>query len=326
MPTKRRPRFASLQYWPRKRAKSATARVRSWAEIKEAKPVGFAGYKVGMTHLTVEDNRPKSETKGTPIVLPATIIECPPLKMASIILYKKKGYGIPASSQIISEKNDKELGKTISLPKKVTKKIDDVKPEDFDDLRILVYTQPKLTSLGKKKPEVFELAIGGKKEEKLAFAKEKLGKEITINDVFTEGNQVDIHSVTKGKGLQGPVKRHGIGLKSHKSEKGRRAGVLGTEGDSKVRFYAHQSGQHGYHLRTEYSKWLLKITEADKVNPTGGFVRYGKVMNNVVLLKGSVGGAAKRLIRFNQAIRPDKKLPKEAPALEKISTISRQRR
>ena len=41
--------------------------------------------------------------------------------------------------------------------------------------------------------------------------------------VVKEGDYIDLRAITKGKGYQGPVKRFGIGLKSHKSEKGRRA-------------------------------------------------------------------------------------------------------
>lgn len=324
MPTKRKPRDGSLQYWPRKRAKSQVARVRAWASIKENKLLGFAGYKAGMTHIMATDNKATTLTKGKQISIPVTVIECPPLKVASLILYKKSGYGSAVSSQIIYEKLDKELSKKISLPKKPSKKIDDIKPEDFEDLRLLVYTQPKLTGIGKKKPELFEVAVGGKKEDQLAFAKEKLGKEITVQEVFTEGNQVDTHSVTIGKGLQGPVKRHGIGLKASKSEKSRRAAVLGTEGDSKVRYTAHQSGQTGYHRRTEYNKWLLKISKPEEVSPKGDFIRYGKMKNTVVLLKGSIGGPSKRLIRFNHSIRPNYKIPKEAPAVRHISQASKQ--
>lgn len=324
MPTKRKPRDGSLQYWPRKRAKSQVARVRSWASIKEPKLLGFAGYKAGMTHIIANDNRPNSKTKGESIAIPATVIECPPLKVASVILYKKRGYGLAASSHIFSEKLDKEIARKIPSFKKSKKKVDSIKADDFEDLRLMVYTQPRLTLIGKKKPELFEVALGGSKEEKLNFAKEKLGKEITVNDVFSEGQQVDTHSITIGKGLQGPVKRHGIGLKSHKSQKSRRAAVLGSEGDAKVRFYAHQSGQTGYHMRTEYNKWLMKIGEPKEVNPKGGFIKYGELKNAFILLKGSAGGPAKRLIRFNHAIRPLKKIPKDAPPIEYISVSSKQ--
>jgi large subunit ribosomal protein L3 len=324
MPTKRKPRDGSLQYWPRKRAGSETARIRSWANPKDAKILGFAGYKAGMTHIIANDNRPNSKTKGATIMIPATIVECPHLKVASVVLYKKSGYGLAVSSQIIAAKLDKELAKRVSMPKKANKKIDDVKEADFDDLRILAYTMPSMTGIGKKKPEIFEIALSGSNGDKLKIAKEKLGAEIKVNDVFAEGQQVDVHSISKGKGLQGPVKRYGIGLKSHKSEKSRRAAVLNSEGDAKVRFYAHQSGQTGYHQRTEYNKWLLKIGEAKDASPKGDFVRYGKIKNDIVLLKGSIPGPAKRLVRFNHAIRQSKKIPKEAPALEHISTASKQ--
>ncbi len=44
------------------------------------------------------------------------------------------------------------------------------------------------------------------------FEKEfALGDTITIEDVFTEGEYVDVSGNTKGKGFQGVVKRHGFG-------------------------------------------------------------------------------------------------------------------
>ena len=51
MGRERNPRHGSMSVWPRKRARRMHARIRSWLSIKDAKPVGFAGYKVGMTHL-----------------------------------------------------------------------------------------------------------------------------------------------------------------------------------------------------------------------------------------------------------------------------------
>ena len=78
MPNKRSPRKGSMQFWPRKKAKRAYARVNSFAQEKEPKLLGFAGYKAGMSHLLVEDNRKTSTTKGEDIFCPVTIIECPP--------------------------------------------------------------------------------------------------------------------------------------------------------------------------------------------------------------------------------------------------------
>ncbi len=314
MPRTRKPRAGSMQYWPRVRAKRV--KVRSWAKNKGL--LGFAGYKAGMTHILAIDNRKTSLTKGEDILIPVTIIECPPIKTASIIFYKNS----KIISQVCAENLNKELERKTKLKSK--KKIEDIK--DFDDVRILVYTQPKLIGL-KKTPDLFEIAIGGSKEEKLDYAKTFLGKEIKANDVLKEGQQVDIHSLTKGKGFQGPVKRFGIGLKSHKSEKGRRApGSLGGwKGQGKFMYRVAHAGQMGYHLRTEYNKWVLKIGDKpEEINPRGGFIRYGLIKKEYILIKGSVPGSIKRLIRLNHAIRKNKKIPVEAPSIEYISLASKQ--
>jgi large subunit ribosomal protein L3 len=63
-----------------------------------------------------------------------------------------------------------------------------------------------------------EMAIAGTKEQKLDFIKDKLNKTITVSEIFPSG-VVDIRGISIGRGLQGPVKRFGIGLKNHKSEK-----------------------------------------------------------------------------------------------------------
>lgn len=320
-----KPRSGSMQFWPRKRANRPYTRVRSWPILKENKPVGFAGYKVGMTHLHFIDNSKASITKNQEIMIPCTVIECPPLKSASIILYKKDVYGLHAKKSINAEKLDKELAKKIRIPKKA--KSEEINPNDYQDIRLLVYTQPKLTTIGKKKPELFEIGLGGSVEEKFNFAKEKLGKEITISDVFQAGNQVDVSAVTKGKGFQGPVKRFGIAIRSHKSEKVIRGpGSLGGwKGQGHFMYRIAHAGQTGYHQRKEYNKWILKVGEDPKeINPLGGFKNYGLVKSNYILIKGSIAGPRKRLIKLISPARPNNKIPKEAPQIKYISLSSHQ--
>jgi len=306
-----------MQFWHRKRAKRIYARVRAHLN-GEAKPGAFAGYKVGMTHLIVIDNRGKSDTKGEEIFCPATIIECPPLKSVSLRFYKKTTSGLHLISEVSTPNVDKELGRKISIPKKTSKKIEDF--TDFDELRIQVYTQPKLTGIGKKKPEVFEMTLGGKKEDALKWARENLGKEFTIKDVFKEGQQLDIHAITKGQGFQGPVKRFGVALRRHKSEKTKRGpGSLGPwRGQLHVMPRVAHAGQTGFHQRTEYNKVLLKIGEKDELKPTAGFHKYGFLKNNYILIRGSVAGPKKRLIILTQAQRPSHLIPTEAPAIRYI--------
>ena len=158
MATTRNPRHGSMQFWPRKKAKRPYARVRSYASLQETKLLGFAGYKAGMTHMMVTDNRQNALTEGETVSFPVTVIECPPLKLASIRLYKNTEKGLRLITELFS-KGDKGLERKVRLPKKAAVQKE---AKDFDDVRVLVYTQPRLAGIGKKTPEIFELALGGK--------------------------------------------------------------------------------------------------------------------------------------------------------------------
>lgn len=313
-----------MQFWPRVRARHTYARIRRWTQSKEVKLLGFAGYKVGMTHLLVNDSNPHSITKGTEIFWPATIVECPPLKTASIRFYKKTINGAKLISEMFADSTGKELERRILTHKKKGKE-----PADFDFVRLLCYTQPKLTGIGKTIPETFEIAMGGDKWQQITYAKEKLGKEIEVAEVFKEGQFIDTHSLTKGKGFQGPVKRFGVQLRHHKSEKSRRnPGSLGAwNAQGHIMWRTAHAGRTGYNLRTEYNKCIIKIgSKADEINAKGGFVNYGMVKSPYLLIKGSVGGAVKRLIRFTEPVRYSGKSTPEAPLITYTSTESKQGR
>jgi large subunit ribosomal protein L3 len=325
MANPRNPRHGSMQFWPRRLAERPYNRVRSWPQRKEPGLMGFSGYKAGMTHAIIIDNRKASTTKGQQIAIPVTVIECPPIKIASVRFYKNFINGSRVISEIYADKLDKELSRKIPLPKKHTKNIDDIK--DFDDVRINVYTQPKLTGIGKKKPEIYEMGLGGNKDDKLKFARENLGKEIRVKDVFKEGDQIDFHCVTKGKGMQGPVKRFGIQIRSHKAEKTKRGpGSLGGwRGQGHVMYRVAHAGKTGFNARTEYNKLLLKISnKPEEINAKDGFVNYGLVKGDYLLFKGSIIGTKNRIVRMVRAIRPNHLIPKEAPTFEEISMISKQ--
>ena len=63
-------------------------------------------------------------------------------------------------------------------------------------------------------------------------------------------------------------------------------------------------GQMGYHQRTEFNKRLIKIGEdGTEITPEGGFINYGLVRARYVLIKGSVPGPSKRLVRIRHAMR-----------------------
>lgn len=314
-------RSGSMQFWPRKRAGRIYARVRHWPSQKEAKLLGFAGYKVGMCHAMVVDNRKHSNTKGEEISVPLTIVECPPLRVYGIRFYAHS----PDGDKILTDvtvKAEKELGRKIPLQKKAeSKSVDSVDLKEVCRTTLVCYTQPKLSGIGKKKPELFEIAIGGNVEEQLAFAKDKLGKELTVKDVLKDGMLLDVHAVTKGKGLQGPVKRFGVAIRQHKAEKTKRGpGSLGAWcGQQHMMYRVAHAGQLGFQTRTEFNKWLIKVEEdLEKLNRPGGFKHYGVVKNPCMLVKGSLGGATKRLVRFTYATRPMKNIPNDAPQIQNI--------
>lgn len=299
MPTIHRPRYGSMRFWPRKRSAKILPDV-NWEAIKtdEKGPKGFIGYKVGMVSVLVKDETPDSMTKGKKITIPATVIECPELKIFSVRAYK--------NHKVVGEvvvSNEKEIKSVVRVPKEI-KKIEDLK-QDYEDLRIIVYTHDMKNKSFKKTPDFVELGLEGTKEEKLNFIKEKIGKTIKVSEIFS-GKMLDIRGITKGKGLQGPVKRFGISLKAHKSEKGqRRPGSLGPWHPARVTFRVPQAGQTGFNTRIVFNSLILRkgnIAEKD-ISPSSGFHKYGKLKGDYVLIAGSVQGAKKRQIILTKPLR-----------------------
>jgi len=300
------PRSGSLQFWPRKRANKILPSA-NWKILENAsdkKILGFIGYKVGMLSAFVKDNTPNSLTKGKQIVMPVTIVECPPMKILSIRMYKE---GKPAT-EAVAENLGKYLKRKIKIPKKKSS-LDEIEKNlsGYDNLRLIVYTSVDKTGL-KKSPDILEIGLSGKIEEKFKLAKEMLGKEINFSDIFGKGQTVDVHSVTKGKGTQGPVKRFGITLKPHKTEKGvRRPGSLGPWHPAKVIFRVPMAGQLGFFTRVQNNSRIIDIN----IKEDYPFEHYGNVRTNFCIIKGSVGGPVKRPLLLTAAARPNKKIEKE---------------
>jgi len=309
------PRHGSMQYWPRVKAKRQYAKIRSWTTTSKDVLLGFMGYKVGMTHVMAIDTRKNSISKGEEIFIPVTVIECPPLKIAGIRLYRQVYRGKQAATEILF-KVDKDLLRKITHQKvyKENSELDKLNAHDYTDARVIVYTQPRFAGLGKKRPELFEVALNGSVADKIKFVKDNHDKELPINTFFKEGEFVDIHAVTIGKGLQGPVKRFGVTFKNHKTEKGvRRVGTLGGwSGQGHFLYRVAHPGQTGYHLRTEFNKQLVRVgTKPEDVNPKGGWPQYGLVKTTYVMIKGSVAGPQKRAIILTKPMRtrPQESLP-----------------
>jgi len=302
MPTRKSPRKGSLQFWPRKRARKFLPRV-NWNFVSGKNFKGFIGYKAGMASVSVKDNTPDSKTKGKEIIIPATILECPPMKIFSVRFYKNR----KVIKEVFAENLDKELKRKIKIPKKSLRKIEDIK--GYDDIKIICYSVVKKTGL-KKKPDLSEIDISGNIEEKLKLINENLKKEISVSDVFEKGQLVDLRGLTKGKGLQGPVKRFGIKLKFHKSEKGqRRPGSLGPWHPARVIFRVPMAGQLGMFTRIVYNNKIIDLGKSE--GKFKNIKNFGDVKTDYLLLKGSVQGPAKRQLLITSPLRETKKQKKK---------------
>jgi len=163
-------------------------------------------------------------------------------------------------------------------------------------------------------------------QERLEYAKGTLGKAVSFKDFTKEGEMVDVVSVTKGRGWQGVTKRWGTKLLMHKNSKHRRLiGTLGTKRPNYVRPTVPQGGQRGYHQRTELNKRVLKIGDkGEEITPKGGFLHYGAVRNNYVVLHGTVPGPSKRLVRMREPVRQHFLKLSEPPQVTFVSLESKQ--
>jgi len=288
--------------------------------------VGFAGYKVGMTHLFYIEDRRRVPEYGREVKSAATVIDTPPMLVTAVRAYEKTHNGLQAMTEAWMQNQPRDLHRRITFatdPRPDEKFVEIEKNIDkVVEVRIIAATQPREASTSQKAPDLMEVPItGGTIDEQLAYAKSLLGKEVAINDIFQPGEGIDIIGITKGKGFQGPVKRWGIRILSHKSRKQKRAvASIGAWVPRRVLPQVPRAGQMGFHQRTEYNKRIMLMgNDNERINPKSGFKNYGFVNGDYLLLKGSVAGSAKRLLKLRKSVRqPD--YPEEAPQITYLQT------
>jgi len=327
------PRHGSLAYLPRKRARRLSGRIRYWPKIEADTPrlLGFVGYKAGTTHVFAIEDRKRSPNFGKEVMRSATVLETAPLLICAVRAYSKTTYGLKARSEAWMKDPPDELDRVLTLPENFTteeqlKKIEE-NLSKIAKIRVIAITQPKQTSLPKKKPDIVEIEIGGGTiQQQFEYAKSILGKPITPAEIFKEGQYVDVVAVSTGKGFQGPVKRWGVTILQHKGRKTKRGiATLGPWNPHHVMYSIPRAGQMGLHQRTEYNKRILKIgKEGKEITPKGGFIRYGLIQGPYILLEGSVPGTEKRLIRLRYPARPPKHVAEEPPQIISVSLESPQ--
>ncbi|RLI97808.1 MAG: 50S ribosomal protein L3 [Candidatus Aenigmatarchaeota archaeon] len=312
-----KPKKGSRAYWPKKRARRVYPRINTTPKADKAEPMAFAAYKAGMSRAKFIDNKKGSPTSGKEVVKSVTILDCPPLIVCGIKAYKKTPYGLEDKGVVWTDNINKDLYRKTNTPKKVDskKRLAEMEKgiEGISDIRLLVHTKPRESGIRKKKPELFELPIGGEDvKQKWDYAKAKLGSELKVSDVFSDGDAIDVLAVTKGKGFQGVVKRFGVKIRPRKHEKKRRhVGNIGAVTPGRVLpGKIAMPGQLGFQTRTEYNKRILKIGEkGEEVNPVSGFTNYGIVRGGYMVIAGSVPGPKKRLIMLRKTVRPVKESP-----------------
>ncbi|MCS7102862.1 MAG: 50S ribosomal protein L3 [Candidatus Korarchaeum sp.] len=326
-------RHGSLQYYPRKRAATQKAVFRSYPELSLDKPtlVAFPGYKAGMLHVLMKEDRPGKLNLGQQIVLASTVIETPPIEVVGFRAYKEDHYGLKPLVTAVRIENNDLISRTLTVGKGVDNletaipKLESSKNQ-ISEIRVLTYTRPDLAGIHKKKPEFLEIPVkGGEVDDRVSLAVSLVGSQVKASNVFKVGQLVDLTAITKGHGWQGVVRRFGIELLRHKAGKGRwRVGSLGSRHPPYVTWRVPRAGQTGYHKRTEYNKRILMLEDLTDggidLTPKGGFRSYGVLKSQYILVSGSVPGPAKRFVFIRHPIRPKyEKLP--VPEIYYVSSV-----
>jgi large subunit ribosomal protein L3 len=282
--------------------------------------------------MTIDDKE-KTPNFGKQLDNSSTVIATPPINIIGIRCYKKDVYGEKAFIDAYS----KDLPK--GLERKFKTKYKETSLETIESSLDLISSFfaiasvfPKKANLSQKKPFVFEIGVSGKdNKSKYEYLKGILGKEIKISDVFQNGQLIDISGITRGKGVEGPITRFGVKRKQHKSRKSVRAlGTLGPISPAVVMYSVPRQGQRGFHQRTEYNKRILvvssdgafpaaSLSSQAPINPPGGFKHFGLVTTDYIVVRGSIPGVPKRLVKMRQPIRNTTKKVIEPKVIEVIA-------
>jgi large subunit ribosomal protein L3 len=307
------PRRGSLAYSPRIRAKSMEARIRAWPKINSDEPkiLAHCGFKAGCVQIVSIDDREKVPNAGKQLVSLGTVLVTPPVLILGIRGYSKDHNGKHAEFDVYAEDIPKNISKEISLKNKQENALENAEKglKRIKEVFAIVAVSPRAAGLEQKKPYVFEaLVSGGDIQKQFTHVKELLGKEIKIEQIFETGATVDVAAITKGHGWQGVLRRWNVKKKQHKSRKTvREVGSLGPISPQSVMYTVPRSGQTGFHQRVEYDKRIMIMGNTEdsqiKINPDGGFKHFGLVKGDFIILKGSVPGTYRRLIKMRSQIR-----------------------
>lgn len=115
------------------------------------------------------------------------------------------------------------------------------------------------------------------------WEKYEIGQKIVVSDVFKEGDLVDVHGRSKGKGWAGRIKRWGMkrGPMTHGSKHQRRYGSMGAAKPARVLPGKRMAGWMGDNNHTQWRLKILKLI--DNIDEEG-------MPETIMVVEGSVPG------------------------------------
>ncbi|KAJ3084128.1 60S ribosomal protein L3 [Rhizoclosmatium hyalinum] len=358
------PRHGSLGFLPRKKSRTHRGRVKSYPKDDPKKSVhltAFLAYKAGMTHIVRDLERPGSKMHKKEVVEAVTVLETPAIVVVGVVGYVETPRGLRSLTTVWAEHLSDEVKRrfyknwyrskkkaftkyakkyTTEGAKPIQQQLDRIK-KYCQVVRVIVHTQVSLVKLGQKKAHVMEIQLnGGSVADKVDWAKEHFEKTISVNQVFTQDEMIDVIGVTKGHGFTGVVARWGVKKLPRKTHKGlRKVACIGAWHPSRVMYSVPRAGQDGYHHRTEMNKKIYRIgtketiasggsTEFDltakPITPMGGFPHYGVVNEDWIMVKGCTVGVKKRVLTLRKSLfTHTKRSALESVQLKFIDTSSK---
>jgi len=351
------PRHGSMAFTPKKRSRRHRGKVKAFPKDDPKKPIhltAFIGYKAGMTHIVREVDKPGSKVNKKEVVEAVTILETPPMVIVGVVGYIETPKGLRAFKTVWAEHLSEDCrrrfyknwykSKKKAFTKYAKKWADPVGKRDIEKdlarmkkyctvIRVIAHTQMKLMRKRQKKAHIMEIQVnGGTVPEKIEWARKHLEKPVSIDEVFSTDEMMDVIGVTKGKGYKGVTSRWHTKKLPRKTHKGlRKVACIGAWHPSRVQFTVARAGQKGYHHRTEINKKIYRIGKGGKdaknnasteqditektITPMGGFPHYGEVNCDYLMLKGCTVGPKKRVLTLRKSLLTHTK----RTALEKIN-------
>jgi large subunit ribosomal protein L3e len=296
-----------------------------------------------MTHIVRDVERPGSKLHKKEILEAVTILETPPMYVVGVVGYVQTPTGLRTLTTVWAEHLSEECkrrfyknwfkSKRKAFTKYAKKYVDgeDGKSSSIDEelqrikdncdvVRVIAHTQVKKLKLRIKKAHIIEVQVnGGTIEQKVDFAKDLFEKQVSVDQVFTQNEHVDVCGATRGHGREGVTTRWGVTRLPRKTHRGlRKIACIGSWHPSRVMYTVGRTGQDGYHHRTECSKKIYRIGRAGDtkggstdidltekgINPMGGWPRYGMVNEDWLMLKGCCVGVKKRALTLRKELQP----------------------